>query len=79
MAGAAAIEMVTSLPTDSLNAEWLESGMQFQRVKAACQSETAIQQSVRSHPCIGFSWANCVAKPLAHKKRHPKVPFFTVV
>jgi hypothetical protein len=35
MAGAAANEVVTSLPTDSLHAEWLELGMQFQRVKVA--------------------------------------------
>jgi len=38
MVGAAAIELVSSLPTDSLHAEWLVSGIQFQRVKVACQS-----------------------------------------
>ena len=38
MAGATALEMVTSLPTDSLHAEWLELGMQFKKVKVACGS-----------------------------------------
>jgi hypothetical protein len=35
--------MVTSLPTNSLHAEWLESGMQLKRVKVASGSETDFQ------------------------------------
>jgi hypothetical protein len=48
MAGGAAIEIFTSLPTDSLYAEWPESGMQFQRVKVGFQSKTDFRYAAKA-------------------------------
>jgi hypothetical protein len=47
MASASAIEMVTSLPADSLRNEWLESGTQFKKVKVPEGLKQTAQTPIR--------------------------------